>query len=339
MLAVNNYEYAFVDLSYVLTRNLWMVTKDKSTGDMNPGDVLRLMIQSVRKWARDYNIRPAKIIFIADEWSKEFGGYFTTYLLRQAGGDYKGSRKFVTEKVLEDLRSDPNTTSEELEKAEREYAVNKVKFAAKKIMKEEFSNLGIYYYSYPSWEYDQIASLAAFQRFKEGKKDVIITKDTDLMYSLTPLVDFFSIPKRGEEPKVITYDEMYSQIPEVLKNKGVSLYQYNAYLNALGKSHNDMSKSLRAGVDTTEAILHILDGDYSDLIDLDIFFAQMKSYDLSQYPGLSEVQRAIAEDFGTKGRLATLEDFHKFCERNNVTGISDKYFSDLINSFDPRLFS
>ena len=172
-----------------------------------------------------------------------------------------------------------------------------------------------------------------------NKPDIIVTKDTDMLASLTPCMDFFSLPVKNQPPKVTTYDEMYQTIPPKLRDLGVSLYKYNAYLNALGKSHNDMSKSLKSGVDTTDAILHILDGDYSDLENVDMFLAQMKSYDLSCYPRLGEVKNAIENDFERNGKLANLDEFHEFCNRNNVTGISDRYFSDFINSFDPRYFT
>lgn len=336
----NKYGMAFVDHSFLLTRNLWMATKDKEISEMNPGDVVRITLQTLRKLGRDWGITCDKIILIADQWSREYGGYYTNYLTSAFGGAYKGSRKWITEQVLEDMKSDPNVTEEEVKAAERELAINKVKFEAKRIMKEEFPKIGVYYYGFDGYEFDQIATLAAFQRYSVvNKPDIIVTKDTDLTFSVTPACPFFSLPTKGQEPKVITYDEMYATIPDSLKAKGLSLYQYNAYLNSLGKSHNDMSRSLKPGIDTTTAILHIMDGDYSDLDNVDLFLAQMKSYDLSCYPHLREVQQAIAMDFGTKGKLANLDEFHDFCMKNKVSGISDRYFSDFTNSFDPRLFS
>jgi hypothetical protein len=338
----NKYGIAYVDSSFLLTRNTCMATKDKQPEEMEPGSIIRLTIQTLRKLSREWGITASKILLIGDQWSRDYGGYYTNYLIKDFQ-IYKGSRKFITEQDLEDMRCDPNVTQEELDKAIREFYMNRTKFAAKKAMKEDFKDIGVYYYGKDGYEFDNIATLAAFQRWGHtDKPDVIITKDSDLQYSLTPGPNgtvFFSLPTKGSEPKVITYEEMYETIPQVLRDRGVSLYMYNAYLNAFGKGHNDLGRCLKPGVDHVEAILHILDGNYSDINNVDFFNAQMKSYDLGCYPGIEEVQRAIANDFETKGKLGTLDDFHMFCSKHGVNGISDRYYSDFISTFDPKFFT
>ena len=344
---INNFELAFCDSSFILTRNLWVGTKDVPTEELSAAPILRLIIQTLRKIQRDYEIRPEKFVMIADKWDSTVGGYYvnclTNDIVKKLGiGGYKSSRKFVNAKVLEEMRSDPNVTPEQLAEAEREYAVNQVKFQVKKIMREEFPKIGIPWVEFSGYEFDQICTLAAFERYgKTELPDLIITKDTDLLYSLTPGCKFFSLPTRGSEPKIVTYEEMYYQIPEELRNKGMSLYQYNAYLNAFGKGHNDLARTLKKGYDPTQSILDVASGNYECIEPdrLELFQAQLKSYDLSIYPKLEEVKKCIIEDFPRIGEIPSTSTFREFCQKYDINGISDRYFSDFVSVFDQKLFT
>ena len=343
---INNYSICFIDCSFLLTRNLWMGTKDVPIAELSPAPVIKLIIQTLRKCQRDYEIRPEKFIMIADKWDSTIGGYYGGFLTKEITkklglGGYKSSRKWVNKQVLDEMKANPETTKEDLEKAERDYAVNQIKFECKRIIKEEFPKIGIPYFEWSGYEFDQITTLAAFERYgKTDLPDVILTKDTDLQYSLTPSCRFFSLPTRGSEPRIISYDEKYYEIPEVLRNSGMSLYMYNAYQNALGKSHNDMSRTLKKNWDPTDAILHIAQGDYSCIEPdrIELFQAQLKSYDLSIFPRVEEVKKEISK-FNTVGHMPKIEDFHQFCATNNVSGITDKYFNDFTSLFDSKLFT
>lgn len=337
---VNNYGIAFVDGSWLLTRNLYITTKDKSIEEMNPADTVKLTLQTLSKLSRTWGITAQKIIIIWDKWSKIYGGYIRSWMLKDYV-TYKGSRKFVTEKVLEEMRRDPNVTPEELEKATRELAISKIKFRAKDIMMNDFPKIGICSYFYEGFEFDDIASIASFQLYREdGLPNVIITKDSDLQYSTCPNCVWMCPPSGGAtEPTIITYDDMYYKIPEELRNRGMSLYHYNAYMNATGFiGHNDMGVAKKKSTDPTETILKILDGDYSDISNREMFEAQLKSYDLSTFPGINIVKRDI-DTFSTMGHYGTLQDFHEFCLKVGITGISDNYYTNMISRFDQKLFS
>lgn len=339
----NKYNYAFIDGSFLLTRNLWVATKDKKPEEMNPGEVIRITLQTINKLYRDYNIGADKVLMIFDEWSRDLApnaGYIRSYMIKDYV-QYKGSRKFVTEQTVEDMKADPNTKPEDLEKAIHELAVNKIKFQTKKIIREEFKNLGIPYFSWPGYEFDDIATLASFGLNGQTEKpNVIITKDSDLMYSLCPGCDQFLLPTRGSEPQTITYNEMYYKIPEVLRNKGLGLYMYHAYCDSLGiTGHNDNLKTIKSGHDGTQAILNIMNGDYSDVEKVDAFKAQMRSFDLSCFPQVDQVNNMIQNEFGTAGKIGTLDDFKDFCVRHGVKGISDSYYNGLSCRFDVKLFS
>ena len=336
----NKYNQVWVDGSWLLTRSLWMATKDLPIEEFNPGDVVRLCLYTISKISKDWGISHDKCITVWDKWSKYFGGYWRSWMIRNFV-QYKGSRKFITEETIEEMRNDPNVTEEELNKAIRELATNKIKFKAKEIMMNEFPKIGIPSYYYEGLEFDDIVSIASFQLYQEGSKpNVIFTKDSDLQYSTCPNCVWACPPKSGEtEPKIITYDEMYYQIPEPLRRNGLSLYNYNALMNSAGfMGHNDMGVAKKSHTDSTMALLKIMSGNYSDLENVDMFKAQLASYDLSQFPDLDKVKNDISR-FDKIGHYGDLNNFHDFCARNNVTQVSDRYYSAMMERFDQKLFT
>ena len=107
----------------------------------------------------------------------------------------------------------------------------------------ELNKFGVPCVGVSGWEYDDLAWLASCMLYGvESKPSVIITKDSDLQYAISPQMDYFRIPTGGSEPQIITYNEMYAQIPDRLKGK-VSLYQYKSFMDSLGEGHNDMRKT------------------------------------------------------------------------------------------------
>lgn len=337
----NNFEYMLVDFSYILQRNLFAASKGKEIGEYNEGDVVRITIQTMNKLARDYNINASKIIFLADKWDYTLGdgGYIRHYLLKDIF-PYKGSRSWMTEQKLEEMRCS-GASEEDIHKAELELYMNKVKSKAKKIMTEEFKYIGMPVLSIPGYEADDLAWISGCMLYGRtgGKKSVFVTKDSDWQSFLNPELVFFKIPTGGSEPVFISYDEKYNEIPEVLRNSGVSLYQYNAYMNSLGYSHNDNGKTIRQGADPTMAILKAINNDFSDIENVEGFKAQVNSFDVSKFPKFEEAKGLVTNHFSTDGRLGDINQFREFCKKYNITGISDKYYTDFISRFDQKLFS
>lgn len=338
----NKYLYGLIDLSYIISRNLWIISKDKKVNEFSAGDLIRITIQSLNKFLRDYGLSCDKFVMIYDRWDSAVGGYYGGSLIRPYV-QYKGTRKYMNEQLLEEIRSNPDSTPEEIEKAELEFYTNQVKTKAKYGMIDDLKNIGVPCIGVPGWEYDNLVYLFAGLMYGKtgGKKSVIITKDSDLMYSTTPELDFFKVSTGGSEPKIITYDEMYYTIPEAIRNQGIGLYQYRAYTDSLGEGHNDMLKTKRPYADVTDTILQILKGDYMGIeVDkIDAFKAQLMSFDISQYPRFEEACNLITNYLPGAGHYGTIDDFHKFCIKHGVSGISDKYYSDFIARFDQKLFT
>lgn len=334
----NKYELAYVDGSFLLTRSLWISCKGKRVEEFNPGEVVKICIQSINKMARDNGVTADKVILIFDKWSPEYEGYYRSWLIKNYV-KYKGSRKYITQEDLNNLMSTPGVTPEEIQKATRELAISNLKYAAKDILMN-MGSIGLWGYRMEGYEFDDIATIASFQRYQyQTKKDVIVTSDSDLKYSVTPKTDLFRFKTSKNPATIITYDEMYEEIPEEIRKRGVSLYQYKAFLESLSETHNDMIRTKKSGVEVNQAILSILDGDYSVLENKEAFEAQMSTFDLSKFPNLQEVQRAIHQDFLSAGKHGTIVDFHKFCFNNGISGISDRYYSELSGRFDTKLFS
>ena len=307
---------------------------------MNPGDVCRMTIQTVSKMYKDWGCPGDKPIFIWDEWNRDLGqGYYRTFLIRDFVA-YKGSRKFVTQKMIDEMKLDPNITEEEIAKAEHELASSKCKQEAKKIMKEEFKKIGIPCFSMRGWEADDIMSMSSFMLLDTGKPNCIVTKDSDLSYSLSPNTCQFLVPTRGKDPEFVYYDNMYYKIPQELRDRGMTLYMYHAFCDSLGiTGHNDNLKTIKKGVDGTKAILKIMDGDMSDVDNIPAFEAQMRSFDLSNFPYLDEVQRMIIDDFPKIGHIGSLSEFHAFCVKNGISGISDNYYTSFTDHLEQKLYS
>ena len=332
----NKYKYGIIDLSYILTRNVFATARGKKPGEFTAGDVIRMTIQTLNKISRDYGVQVDKFLFFRDTWDKKYGGYYRTYLLK---GLYKTTREYMTDEKLQKLKKDQTKTQEEIEKAELDAYINKVKTEAKWGLINGMKNFGVPCVSVDGWEFDDLAYLASCMLYGIGNKpSVIITKDSDLQYSLTPMMDYFRIPTGGSQPVFITYNEMYSTIPDSLKGK-ISLYQYKAILDSLGEGHNDMTKTRADGVNIEETILKILNEDYSNIIDYETFIKQYNSFNIEQFPGFQKAQWIISDQLDKIGKLGNNNEFKEFCNSYGVNGISERYFSEFIGRFDPNLYN
>lgn len=335
----NKYNFMIVDFSYIITRNLFAISKGKKVGEYTAGDLIRMNIWTINKLARDYGLTADKIVLIYDKWDKDLGGYYSTYLLK---GNYKDTREYMTEELLEKYKQDPTKTAEDIENAELALYQNQVKYKAKWGMISEyngFSKIGLPCLGIDGWEADNLAYLISCLTYgKYDKPNIFVTKDSDWTYFLSPNFSYFRIPTGKSEPKLITYDEMYYQIPESLRNRGLSLYMYKAYLDALGEGHNDMRVTKVPYANVEETINKILDGDYSNVADLELFNTQLETFDLSKYPRVEEAKRLITDILPTCGRLGGLQDFHNFCDKHGVTGISDKYYNEFISRLDEKFY-
>ena len=191
-------------------------------------------------------------------------------------------------------------------------------------------------------EFDDLATLASFLLSNSDKPSVIITKDSDLLYSTSPKCSVWQPPLSKKPQKLVTYNDAYNGLlPDRFKGR-LSLYQYFAMQQATGLcGHNNMNRTVKStvklGVD--DIIEQALSGDYHNFEDAKLFKVQCKTFDIWSFPRFEQAKREITENLGIVGRLGSISEFHDFCDKHEISGISDRYFSDFINRFDPKLFS
>lgn len=333
-----NYTFAVVDLSYLLQRNLFACSKGRRTGTFFASDVVKMTIQTLNKIPRDYGLNISKYIFLADKWAAEYNGYYRHHILR---GIYKTSRTWMTPEKLKEIEENPESTEKEIKTARFELYCNDVKQEAKEILKTELRRFGVPCIWQEGWEFDDCAYLFACLWYNnpDPRKSVIITKDSDLKYSTNPKVDYFRLPAAGSQPEIIDYNKMYYEIPERLRNLGVSLYDYKSYLESLGLGHNDMKRTKVPRANTELTIEKIISGDFSLVTDPELFKLQFSTFDISKFPGLQEIMGKLTKDIYTIGHLGSIEEFHEFCKARKIRGISDAYYNSFISRFDQKLFS
>lgn len=331
----NKYKYALVDLSYVLSRNSY-ACKARNP-EFTAGDVIQLTFQTLNKICRAYDITADKFIFLRDTWDSQYKGYYRTYLLK---GLYKDSRSYMTEEKYREMCNTPGISQEELEAARKDLYFNQTKSKAKWEMIREFGKFGIPTVSVEAWECDDLAYLASalLMQDPDPKKSVVITKDSDIQYSITPKVDYFRIPTGGSDPQVITYDQMWNSIPESTRNLGISLYDYHAILESIGQGHNDMRACMIPGSNVTETIEKCYMGDFSNLEDYEIYLKHMESFDIAKFPRLEEAKNAVYTKFNTIGSIGTPKEFMDFCAKEEISGISERYYSSFVSRLDPNLY-
>lgn len=346
----NKYSICLVDMSYILYRNIFSISAGKKPGEYNSGDVIRCTIQTLNKLPRDWGVSFDKCIMIYDRWHPDYQGYIRTNMLKGAYKDSRGDIEeakgkadplstYMTKEKYEKMKADPDISQDDLEKAYEKLYFNEVKYDAKWNMVKGLKNFGVPCLGVAGYEFDDLAYIAAMMMYDENAKpSVIVTKDSDLQYCLTPKMDYFKLPTRGSEPEIITYNQMYSTIPAELRGK-ISLYKYKAILDSAGEGHNGMRKTRKDRVNLTEMVLHVLNDDYSDFEDPDLFKLQLSTFDVGKFPGIEEAKRTVRDLFPTAGKLGSLQEFHDFCDKYQVEGISDRYFTEFISRFDQKMYT
>lgn len=330
------YEYLFLDASLIITRSLFIISKGKDVGEYTAGELIRTCIWTINKVLRDYGISARKVALIYDKWDEAIGGYYTSQIL---GGQYKDSRHYIDEATFEGMKNDPAVSPDDLKKAAWSLYQNQVKQTAKYTMISELPKFGIPAIYRSGWEADNWVFLLSCELY--GKTDLpslFVTKDSDWAYNLSPASEMFRLPGKNEEPKIITYSEMYYSIPEPIRDLGVGLYQYKSLYDSIEGSHNDMRRTRKPRIKTDSVIPKVLAGNYENLTDPELFEKQYKTFDIFSYPGVEEARETINNYLPVCGSLGSVPEFRTFCRTYGIPGISDSYYSEFIGRLDQKLY-
>ena len=341
----NKYRYCFIDSSYLVRRNAWGCSRGREPGEYNFLDVVKSSIQTINKLSRDYGVSSDKFILVFDSWSKDYQGYYRSWLLKDKV-TYKSSRKFESVDELKRMEQDPNVTEQELHDYACRLYENQQRMEALKVMKN-LGKIGIPAIWAESFEFDDIAYMAGVLMSNEDKPSVIVTKDSDLKYCTTPKLDYFSLPTGGSDPEITTYDQMWSEVPDSYKPAleegakngfGSGLYYFKAIMDSLGDGHNDLSKTRRPKTNGLKVIGEVLAGDYTNVLDIDLFRRQIETFQVFNFPKAMEAYQTICS-IPKIGHYADMDDFKTFCDSIGLTGISDSYYQEFLSHLEPKLFS
>lgn len=336
---MNAYQYTLVDLSLLLSRNVYACSRGKGVNEYSAADVVKMTIQTLNKLARDYGLTSDKIILVADTWDQNLGGYYRTWML---GGNYKDSRTWMTEEKLQEIKNDSASTQMDIEKAEAELYQNQVKIEAKRILKTEASKIGLPCLGVSGLEYDDLCYIISSLLYTTGsqRKSVIVTKDSDCMYCTSPVVDYFRLPVGGSKPEIKTYSEIYTtMVPQELRDLGLALWDYKSIWDSLDGGHNDLRRTRVHKTNLSNVISKILSGDYSGVMDKDLFLRQYETFKLDKFPMISQAVSEVMTKLPTIGHLGNLSEFHEFCRTNKIYGLSDEYYTSFITRFSQKLFT
>lgn len=337
----NKYSIGLIDESWIRSRNSFAISSRNENYDAM--DIVKMTFQSIAKFVRDLGCQCDRLIFVQDKWSPEIKGYYRKNIIGEVPGDekdtYKGDREYMTEEKLEQLRCDPNATEEQIKKAEKDLYFNTQSRRAKWILNNEFANLGIGSIKLDGYEFDDLASLFSLEVASDLEKPgLIITKDSDLIYSTSPGCHLFRPPLGGKPAEFIDYDKAYSMLPERFRGK-LGLYQYHSLVDSCGGGHNNNAKTIKDGKNIDDAIEEALNNDFSSFTNKDLFMRQYQSFNIWSFPHIEEAKELVRNLNNVPGKLGDLSDFHKFCEKYKMEGVSDRYYNDFISRFDKNMFN
>lgn len=332
----NTFIRGYVDLSWILNRNMNAIKYNQES--CTAGDIVRTTFQTLSKFVREFNLSVDKLIFFNDTYLDDYPGYIRTKMLSSIGGDYKGDRVHMTEEIMLSIVQDPNTTFEEKRQARKEFIFQSAMREAKEILKNELCKFGFPTVSYPGFEFDDLCYIAARSFLNEDKPSVIISKDSDLLYSATPNCYVWQPPLKNTNPKLWSYQDVCDSMPK--KFQGVlKPYQYFSLINAMGYGHNNCKKLYPKGLSSSLIVSDILERqDYSRLSSKEEFEKQLESFKVFDFPGIEEVKKLMNIDYlNSIGSIGGVSDFQAFCKGHGFW-ISEKYYTETVGKFDQKLF-
>lgn len=307
-----------------------------------------MSIQTINKIGRDYGVTADKYVLAFDSWDSQYSGYYRTYLLEQAGVVYKSSRKFPTVKGLIELSESPDVTKEEVEKYAYELYANQQQIEAKKVLKS-LGRIGIPSIWTESLEFDDLAYMAGVVMGKSEKPSVIVTKDSDLAYSVTPELEYFRLPTGGSKPETLTYEQMWDTVPGDVKpvleqivnsgnDFGSPLYLYKAILDSLGAGHNDMARTGARGHSFEKVAKEVLSDNYTHVTDPELFKKQLDTFKVMKFPSAINAYQTLCGLTGI-GHYPGIPEVQKFFTENEILGITDQYYQGFLDRLDQKLFT
>lgn len=368
----NKYKYMFIDAQICLVTGMYAVMHQFKDRRINEQTLLKMFIQSMFKLTREVKCDRPYLLWDSAPYHKQT-------ILKEALGkeDYKGDRGYKTadevtilkEKLgplqvqLKNAEEHPELYSEdelaalkenltkEITKIERsiddiEVQIHnfQVRGAVKRKIIDTLGDFGYTSIIMGGYEADDIAQLLVDYCTERKEKVLLVSKDSDWDYMLTPYADKYDHYTKNaavaKDPslKWKTYESVKKELWWTERDfPGWKLSEIKRYQDSLYGSHNALKACLhpewkKAGVFLKEVIDH-LDEACSDKA---LFEAQMKTSDFTLYPKYEFMKKCLPW-YSKKGHLKSVDEFVKYAKENKLA-LNPYSYLDIIKILDYELF-
>lgn len=346
---MENYKYLIFDAQYFLTRNMKLLNTKKfvkedvtySNGDPvkdENGNVIqyirttyssielsRLLFWSLVKFRRDF-AKGRKLILLWDKYP-----YHKYEFLK----GYKGSRYYAVESDLEKI--DRDKSPKHYLEIREEVECNRKKQEAKYWCITNFESMGMKNYIRTGYEADDLACIISEYLENDDQKSAVISKDSDWSYFTRPNIDY--ITPTG---KVITYEDMIRSHSNYDSELGITLYKYKSIYDSLFGSHNDLQRTIAPDSELPKDCLRsiiesiVKTGDSEYIVNKELFKAQMKSFELTEYPDYDKVIQSLY--YLDKGGHIMTDDQFVQHSIDHSFGVSLSYYRNFKKNLDKNLY-
>jgi len=302
-----HFKYVIFDAQYILTRNFklktnyykqstpyivngeHLVKNDTPLYNLEPdwtvSDLITSFFYSIAKFIRE-QAHAQKLILCWDKYP-----YHRFEMIK----DYKGDRHYETEEDKEGL--DPVLNAEDIITLNLKIEELKRKQEAKYWIIKNFDRIGAPSYIKTGYEADDYAGALVKYLYKTEPESQIClcTIDSDWDYLLLPN----AVRVRPKGGHITTYEEMISKHNDVLSATNLSLYQFKTIYDSLYGSHNYLQASINQEkckeekLTVPEIYSKILAGETEYLSNIDLFKAQVKSFDYESFPEYENVIKSF----------------------------------------------
>lgn len=276
------YEYGFIDGSIILVRNFHAMKRLLSQDKYGQEYLTRSVLQSIFKIARE-KLKCDRYIIL---WDKK--PYWKTEFLKEDMGvsEYKADRKQEDKTLIQKLGK------------------------SKYFLMSEAPKIGLSQVQIKGWEADDLAYLACKQCEGRPNKSVIISFDSDWISWIGPNTDYYNI----KHDEIFTHDYVSRIHPPI---KGFDLFESKAYRDSMKGSHNNLKRTIYNKYLKEKSVIMINafnEGNYEHFEDVDLFKAQLRTFDFSTYPDHDKASTFL-EKVVKKGQIGTVDDFRSLREK------------------------
>lgn len=294
------YDIGIIDKSILMHRNYSML-KGTFGDKLTAGLLIKSCIQSIFKIARE-QLEVGKYILVAD--SKPY--HKSKILVSQVGqSEYKTNRPKEKDNFMEIY-------------AKASYGL------------AEFGNrFGVNQYRVDGYEADDLAYLIS-QNLKTDHKNLIISFDSDWFYLVNDHTDYYNMRHR----KIYNYDRCCKYVH---KTEHFNLLDTMIIRTAFKGSHNNLKQTIKneyLSKPSKWLMDNYLAGNDFIFTDKDLFEAQLKTWNMEQYPDYDKVIN-LANEVVKPTKLGSLDDFRSFRDKYEFNIPTFRY-KEFISNIDPK---